>query len=147
MPSEIWAALIGVVGTLAGVWYGAWLSRKAARDLLIQQAKAEFAAAFTATLVNLASGQKQDQGQALGILQTDYPGHLAAYIKLRSVLPKEQQVAVDEAWRQYTRDDQNQLPEEREFYRFNHVLGPDSGEHQFMLAAKHVNSLLAKIAA
>ena len=54
MANEIWAALIGVVGALVGVWYGARLSREAARSLLAQQAKAEFASTFTETLFKLS---------------------------------------------------------------------------------------------
>ena len=152
MSEAIWSAFIGAVatvaGTLGGVWYGARLSRQSARDLLAQQAKAEFASAFTDTLIKLTGPVEEERiGKAIRILQDDYPRHLVAYVKLRSVLPKGQQDAIDEAWKQYTRDEKNDLPEEREFYRFKHVLGPDSDEHQFMLATKHINALLARTAA
>ena len=148
MANEIWAALIGVAGAISGVWYGAKLSRQAARDLLAQQAKAEFASAFTDTLLKLMGPVAEDRvGRAFHILQDDYPRHLAAYVRLRTVLPKLQQDAIDEAWKQYARDDQEDLPQERDFYRFNHVLSQQSDEHQFMLAAKHVNALLARAAA
>ena len=148
MPNEIWAAAIAVAGTIGGVWYGAKLSRKAAFDLLSQQAKAEFASAFTDTLVKLSGAVEEDRdGRAIYILQEDYPRHLVAYVKLRSVLPKEQQATIDEAWRQYTKDEMDQPPREREFYRFNHILAPQSDEHQFMLATKHINALLARTAA
>lgn len=147
MPDEIWAALIGVAGALSGVWYGANLSRKAARDLLAQQARAEFASAFANTLLKLTCSVEEGLGQAMDILKEDYPLHLVAYIRLRSVLPKEQQGNVDHAWNQYTNDDKKSLRQEREFYRFSHVLAADSDEHQFMLAAKHINALLARTAA
>ena len=145
LTNELWAALVGVAGTLGGVIYGAKLSREAARDLLAQQAKAEFASAFTDTLFKLSGSVTESrEGKALHILQADYPRHFVAYIRLRSILPKKEQDAIDEAWKQYAKDDDNDLPEEREFYRFKHVLGPESDEHQHMLAAKHINILLAK---
>lgn len=148
MDNEIWAALIGVAGAIGGVWYGAKLSRQAARDLLAQQAKAEFASAFTDTLLKLSGPIQEDRmGRAFHILQDDYPRHFAAYIKLRTILPQQEQDAIDEAWKHYARYDKNDLPEEREFYRFKHVLSPVCDEHQFMLAAKHINSLLARTAA
>ena len=148
MANELWAAVIAVAGTMGGVWYGARLSREAARDLMAQQAKAEFASAFTDTLVKLSGPVEEDRdGRAVYILQEDYPRHLVAYIKLRSIVSKKQQTAIDEAWQHYTRDEKNHLPREREFYRFNHVLGPQTDEHQFMLAKKHINALLARTAA
>ena len=152
LSNEILAAFISVAGavagTLGGVWYGARLTREAARDLLAQQAKAEFASAFTDTLFKLTGPVPENRvGDAFNILQADYPRHLIAYISLRSVLPIKQQRTIDEAWQQYAKDDKNDLPEEREFYRFNHVLGPKSDEHQFMLATKHINVLLSKAAA
>jgi hypothetical protein len=148
MANEIWAALIGVAGAIGGVWYGAKLSRQAARDLLAQQAKAEFASAFTDTLLKLSGPIQEDRmGRAFHILQEDYPRHFAAYIKLRTILPQQEQEAIDEAWKNYARDDKNDPLEEREFYRFKHVLGPESDEHQYMLAAKHINALLTKTAA
>lgn len=146
MGNEVLAALVGVVGTLAGAWYGARLSRRAARDLLASQAKAEFAAAFTDTLFKLTGpAEEQGIGQAIHILQEDYPRHLVAYLRLRSILPKDHQEVVDRAWREYAGGDANEPAEECNFYRFIHVLAPESDEHQFMLAAKHVHGLLAKI--
>jgi hypothetical protein len=152
MTDEAFATLIGTIatigGTMWGVWYGARVSRQAARDLLTQQAKAEFAASFTGALVNLSGPVQEERvGTALHILQEHYPAHLAAYIRLRSVLAKEEQAAIDEAWKKYAGDDKRQLPGEREFYRFCHVLSPESDEHQFMLATKHIYSLLARTAA
>lgn len=147
MANELLAALIGVAGTLGGVWYGARLSRQASRDLLSNQAKAEFAGAFAETLLKLTGPVVEERtGRAMHILKEDYPRHLVAYLRLRSVLPKQQQQSVDRAWQDYIREDSSDIPEEREFYRFCYVLDPQSDEHQFMLAAKHVNALLAKIA-
>ena len=152
LSNEVLAAFISVagavVGALGGVWYGARLSREAARDLLAQQAKAEFASSFTDTLFKLTGPVPENRvGDAFNILQSDYPRHLTAYIRLRTVLPKEQQRTIDEAWQHYAKDDKNDLPEEREFYRFKHILGPVSDEHQFMLAIKHINTLLERSAA
>jgi len=148
MAYEIWAAAISVAGTIGGVWYGARLSRQAARDLMAEQAKAEFASAFTDTLLKLSGPVEEDRdGRALHILQEDYPRHLVAYIKLRTVVPKVGGGSDHEAWKQYCKDDETQLPREREFYRFKHVLSPASDEHQFMLAKKHINALLARTAA
>ncbi len=148
MANEIWAALIGVGGTLAGVWYGAKLSRQAARDLLYEQARSEFASAFTDTLVKLGRGvSNPGVGEAIDILTADFPRHYAAYVRLRTLLPAQKQKEVDLAWAQYTKDDEYELREEAETYRFVHVLGPKSEEHQFMLAQKHVHALLSKTAA
>lgn len=147
MANEIWTALIGVGGAFAGVWYGAKLSRQAARDLLHEQARWEFASAFADTLVKLGRGVSDPGvGEALDILTTDFPRHFAAYVRLRTLLPIEKQVALDTAWSAYTKDDDYELREEAETYRFVHVLGPESDEHQFMLAQKHVQALLAKAA-
>ncbi|MEK6805189.1 MAG: hypothetical protein AABY95_00890 [Pseudomonadota bacterium] len=146
MCNEIISTIIGVIGAISGVWYGAHLSRKAARDLLAQQAKAEFAASFTDTIIKLQSKITEiGVGEALSILQAGHPVHFAAYIKLRSVIPKEQQGPVDKAWKEYTKDDKYNLPEERRFYRFAHVLYSDKDEHQYMQALKHVNRLIDAI--
>lgn len=152
MSETITAAWIGVAGTViagfGGAWLGAKIARGAGRALLIQQARAEFAHAFTRTLAKLGGPVDEDRmGRAMYILKEDYPVHLLAYIRLRSILPKQEQEAVDVAWSQYTNDEKYSLPQEREFYRFCHVLSPQSDEHQFMLAAKHINALLARTAA
>jgi len=147
VANEIQAALIGVFGAIGGVWYGARLSRQAAQDLLAQQAKAEFAASFTDTLTKLHAGAfSPGQADALFIMQEAYPAHFAAYLKLRSIVPKKQQDAIDQAWQQYTQDDQFELAEEKSTYRFSHILNADTDKHQQMLAIKHINSLLDAIA-
>ena len=60
MSYEIASAIIGVVGTLigafGGVYYGARLSKEAARHVVVLQARAQFTAAFTGTLVKLRNG-------------------------------------------------------------------------------------------
>lgn len=147
LPNEIWAAVIGVLGTVVGVLLGACmstkLSRKAAQDLLVLQARAEFAGAFVDILVKLDSEVVESgEGAALEMLQLAYPLHLAAYIKLRSVLPKREQRASDEAWRQYTRDDKYEHQEERRVYRFMQVLNADSDKQQYLLAKEHIERLL-----
>jgi hypothetical protein len=148
MANEIWAALIGVGGALGGVWYGARLSRQAARDLLHEQARGEFASVFADTLVKLGRGVGEPGiGEAFQILTADYPRHYAAYIRLRTLLPTEKQKQLDIAWAAYTKDEEYELRDEAETYRFVHVLGPKSDEHQFLLAQKHVQALLAKTAA
>ena len=152
MSETLIAAWIGVAGTviagLGGAWLGAKIARDTGRNLLIQQARAEFANAFGSTLVKLSGPAEEDRmGRAMHILKEDYLQHLLAYIRLRSILPKQKQEAVDKAWSQYTNDEKYSLPQEREFYRFSHVLSPESDEHQFMLAAKHINILLSSTAA
>jgi hypothetical protein len=94
MTETITAAWIGVAGTaiagLAGAWLGAKIARDAGRQLLAQQAKTEFAAAFTQTLVQQHSNiPEEGEGSALYVLRAGHPLHLAAYIKLRSALPGE----------------------------------------------------------
>lgn len=148
MSNELWAALIGVCGTLTGVWYGAKLSRQATRDLLQDQARAEFATAFSETLARLGRGSSDPGvGEALQILNADYPHHYAAYVRYRVLLPAKRQRDLDRAWSEYTKEDAYELREEAELYRFIHVIEPTSEEHQFALAIKHVNALLAKTAA
>lgn len=147
MSDELLGALIGVGGVFLGAWYSARLSRRAAHDLLAQQAKAEFAASFTSTLMKLhGDNATPGEGRALFILQEDYPIHFAAYLKLRAVVPKKEQCAIDRAWKNYAYKDEYDLPEETAFYRFSHVLDPTSEEHQHMLAIKHINILLDALA-
>ncbi len=153
MSETITAALIGVVGAIVagvlGALLGAKISRDASRELLTQQAKAEFKAAFTNTLVELYSDiTRQDDRLAFDILNAGYPLHLAAYIKLRSVLTREDQRAIDRAWKQYTEyagDDPAELSEERARYRFCDVLEPQSTEQQNLLAIKRINALLEAV--
>ena len=149
MANEIWAALIGVIGAIGGVFCGARLSRQAARDLLHEQARSEFTAAFTDTLIKLGRGASDPCiGDAISILTTDFPGHYAAYIRFRVLLSSnENRKKLDLAWATYTKDGDYELMEEAEKYRFAHVLGSNSKEHQFLLAQKHVQALLAKSAA
>ena len=147
MSNEIWNALIGVSGALGGVWFGAKLSRQATQDMLAQQAKAEFASTFTSTLIKLHSKiTNPGENRALSILEEDFPIHFAAYLKLRAVVPKKQQTAIEEAWKHYAEKDNYELPEEGEFYRFVHVLESIKDEHQCLLAIKHINALLSSIA-
>ena len=131
-----------------GVWYGAKLSRSAAQNLLGQQAKAEFALAFADTLFKLnLTTSAAGNAEALQILREDYKKHLLAYIRLRSIVSRKEQLKIDTAWRNYVLDDKNDLPEEQEIYRFKHILTLKSNEHQHLLAAKHINTLLTCIAA
>jgi len=143
---EILSVAISVAGTIGGVWLGARFSRQAAQDLLAQQAKAEFASTFTNTLVKLHSEiPNTGEGRALHILQDDYPIHFSAYLKLRAVVPKKQQNAIEESWKHYAEKDHYELSAEREFYRFCHILEPKKDEHQCLLAIKHINALLSSI--
>ena len=139
-------SVMGIAGSIGGVFLGARLSRKTAQDLLAQQAKAKFSASFTCTLVKLHSEiPNQGEGRATTILQEDYPAHFAAYLELLAVVPKRHQAKIDEAWKHYAEKEEYELPEEREFYRFCHVLSPNKEEHQYLLAIKHINSLLNAI--
>lgn len=148
VANEIWAALIGVAGALGGVWYGARLSRNAAKGLLHQQAQAEFAASFTEVLTRLHQGVSEaGQIEALTIMQEDYPRQLTAYVKLRTLLPPEKQALLDAAWRAYTKDEQYDDPSEKKMYRFLHIIELKADEHQYALAAKHIHALLSRAAA
>ena len=143
MPDELIGAIIAVAGAIIGAWYSARLSRQAAQDLLSQQAKAEFSSAFTGALIKLHSEiSNPGEGRALFILQEDFPSHFAAYLKLRVVVPKKEQQTIDAAWKRYAQEDEYELPEERTFYRFSHVLEPHAEEHQNLLSIKHINILL-----
>lgn len=146
MSDELLGAFIAVAGAMVGAWYSARLSRGATQDLLAQQAKAEFASSFTSTLIKLHSETASPgEGRAIFILQEDFPSHFAAYLKLRAVIPKKEQKAIDGAWRRYSQEDEYELPEEKSFYRFSHVLEPHAEEHQHLLAIKHINILLEAI--
>jgi hypothetical protein len=147
MSDECWRAAAGIAGTVVGVFIGAWLSRKTSQDLLAQQAKAEFSATFIDTLVKLHAGmQNSGEGDAVDILKDGFSAHFSAYLKLRAVIPKKQQPAIDKAWKHYADEDEKDLPEERPIYRFAHVLDPKLKEHQNLLAIKHVNRLLDAVA-
>lgn len=143
MPSEFCTALLSIVGTLCGVWLGAILSGMATQKLLIQQARAEFSGSFTSTIIALHSNVTvHEEGLSFRILQENYPTHLAAFIRLRSILPTKEKQLLENAWKKYTNDNQYDLHEERGFYRFSHVLSADTDEHQRLVAIKLINELL-----
>ena len=146
MPTEIWAAIVGVVGTLLGVWYGSRVSSNTARHLVVQQAKAEFSSVFTETLVQLhAPVNEEGRGEALEILQNNFPAHLTAYLKLKAALPSSYSPGLEAAWSRYTKDGEYELKEEKEFYRFAHVLNGKNDEQMQALAIKHVNALIKSV--
>lgn len=146
MSNEIWVAIIGVAGTLAGVWIGARLSSNTAKNLVAQQAKAEFCTAFTETLVQLhAPVEEPGIGEALEILQNNYSIHLAAYLKLKATVPSKHVQGIEVAWKQYNKDGNYELQEEQEMYRFAHVLNGKNEEEMRMLARKHVNTLINSV--
>ena len=147
MTETIAAAWIGSISTVAagvaGAWLGAKISRDSGRNLLAQQARAEFSSTFTATLIELHDGPSDiGVGKAWELLKDAYRPHFAAYLKLRAIVPKSQRKAIDEAWKQYAKDDESQSPAEREFNRFGHVLSAKHDADQFRLAIKHINELL-----
>ena len=111
--------------------------------MLFHQAKAEFKAAFTDTLVELhAKAHRANEGSAMDILRAGYLTHLAAYIKLAGILPIVDRRTVDKAWCQYTGDRNYDNGEERVFYRFAHFLEPQlTGEEHHLLAIKQINAL------
>jgi len=149
MATEIWAAIIGVVGTLVGAlggaYFGSKLSKDATRHLIVLQAYEEFSAAFTDTLLKLRLGiAGPDEAEGMQILKEDYQAHLHAYLKFRSILPSSLRKKLETAWREYTKDDDYDDQDERETYRFCHVLAANTGEHELLLAEKHINALLIK---
>lgn len=146
MPTEIWTSIVGVFGTLIGVWYGVRVSRQTAQDLVVQQAKAAFSSEFTETLVQLhAPIEEQGVGKTLDILQENFPIHLAAYLKLKASLPSSYTRPLEDAWSRYTKDGEYGLQEEKEMYRFAHVLNGHNEEQMQALAIKHVSSIINAI--
>lgn len=148
MPNEITAALIGVGGTLVGALAGAWLggsiSRRASRDLLQQQAKADFYAAFSETLSDLYLGHDQEHGFACDLLNKHFYRHYAAYQKLHAILSKSEQTKLNRRWEEYAGDAQYELPEERDMYRFCDLLDKPTTHEQNMAAIEHVKRLLGE---
>lgn len=146
MPYEILAALMGVGGTLVGVWYGAKLAKKATIELVVQQEKGRFLSNFTDTLLRLSRPvEEPGVGEANLVLQEHFPKHLAAYLRLRSAVPSVYHKAIDAAWAKYTKDDEYELQEEKEIYRFTHVLNGRNDEEMRALAIKHVTALIKAI--
>jgi len=146
MATELWAAIIGVAGTLIGVWIGARLSSNTAKNLVVQQVKAEFYSAFTETLVQLhARVEELDIGEARRILQVNFPSHLAAYLKLKASVPSKYVKGIEEAWGRYTNDNEYELQEEKDIYRFSHVMSGGSDEDMRRLAIEHVNALIESV--
>lgn len=147
MPNELWASVIGVGGTLAGVWVGAKLARNTALEFAVQQAKAEFSSQFTSTLVQLHSSTEESGiGEVVQILQQNFPAHLAAYLKLKASIPSNYHEVIEKAWSGYTKDHEHELKEEKVFYRFSHILNGKNDEEMRSLAIKHINALLKTIA-
>jgi len=143
MDNEIWMTVISVAGILSGVLIGARLSSNAAINLMTQQAKAEFYSRFTDTLVQLHTPVEEPGiGEAMTILQKHYPGHLAAFLKLKATVPTSRIQAIEAAWNKYTKDSDHELQEEKEMYRFAHVLNGKTDEEMRMLAIKRVNGLI-----
>ncbi len=146
MPNELWVAIIGVAGTLAGVWIGARLSNNTAQNLMAQQAKAEFSAKFTETLIQLhAPVDEPGIGEALEILKKTFPSHLTAYLKLKAIIPSKHCNGIEEAWNRYTKDGNYELQKEKEMYRFTHVLSGKNDREMRLLAIKHVNALINSV--
>lgn len=146
MSSEIVSSLAGVFGTILGVLVGYKLSKKAARDLMTQQEKAQFLSSLIPTLKKLhAKREDVGVGEASEIMQHDYPAHLSAYLKLRAVVPRKEREAIERAWRDYTKDDQYELKEEQGFYRFSHIFSGETDEHQTALAIENINRLINAI--
>ncbi|EDM83661.1 MULTISPECIES: hypothetical protein [unclassified Limnobacter] len=146
MPNEIWAALVGVGGALIGVWYGAKLTKKAAIELVVQQEKGRFLSSFSDTLLRLSRPvEEQGIGEANSVLQEHYSKHLAAYLRLRVAVPSTYHNAIEAAWAKYTQDDEYELQEEKEIYRFAYVLNGKNDEEMQTLAIKHINALIGAI--
>ena len=148
MSSETLSALIGAATTLIGVGLGACLSRRAARELLEDQARQEFALAFTDTLLRLANGvEVPGEGEASHILDADFPRHHAAYMRLRTLLRSEGQAALDKAWSVYAPDDQYETRQVANTLRFAGVLSANTDDEHFKAATDRVNELLRNVRA
>ena len=151
MSDTIIAAWLGIAGTLAaglgGAWIGARIAKEAGRELLTQQAKAEFLSAFNDALVELHTGIGEEASNfAHKLMKAHFRKHIAAYLKLRTALPVTDRTGIDAAWRKYTNDDSSEHPEEREFHRFSIVFNGSNTEARNMFAIKHINTLLSAVA-
>ena len=147
MSDTIIAAWLGIAGTLAagfgGAWLGARIAKEAGRELLTQQARAEFLTAFNDALVELHLGIGEEATNfAHNLMKTHFRAHTAAYLKLRTALPAKDRIGIDAAWRKYTKDDSSEHPDEREFHRFSIVFTGNNTEEKNQFAIKHINELL-----
>jgi hypothetical protein len=140
--SNLLVAFIGLAGTLIGVWLGGYISRRANREILTNQAKVCFAGAFTEALVKLCTERNVETGYAVDILKAHYPVHLAAYHVLRATLPHNDRLALDIRWRTYTGVDEFKLREEQDFYRFSRLFAFKSVQEQNDQAIIDVYALL-----
>lgn len=86
MSNEIASAIIAVVGTLAGAWWGGLISNKTSDRVATRQAYALLAAAFADELVILKTSTETETGSAFSLLQSSHKKHLQAYIELRAAL-------------------------------------------------------------
>ena len=143
MVNETVAAIIAVIGTLAGAWWGGVISSKAADRVMTRQAYARLAAAFAEELVLLKTTTDAEIGYSFKLLQSSYRKHLVVYIELRASLCGDERSSIEEKWNLYTQEAQNLCPSEREKYRFSYLLKEGvSEEERQLLASKHIETLI-----
>ena len=146
MKTEFLVAFTGVAGTLIGVWLGSFLSDKTSKRILFEQAKSEFINSFSNTIIKLnASIKERGIGEPTSVLENDYLLHYSAYLKLLASTPDNKHSDIESAWSSYTKNEDDELIEEQELYRFSHTLMAKNDEEMQMLARKHVNRLVFSI--
>lgn len=143
MANEITAAIIAVLGTLAGAGVGGLISSKAADRIATRQAYARLTAAFAEDLAILKTSTETEVGSAYEILRASHKKHLTAYIELRAVLRGDARKSIEHRWATYTQEEQDFHPTEREMYRFSYLLQQGQPEADMcLLAIKHIESLI-----
>jgi len=146
MKTEVLAAITGITGTLIGAWLGSFLSDKTSKKILFEQAKSEFINSFSNTIIKLNSSIKEHgTGESTTTLESDYLLHYSAYLKLLASTPNNKHSSIVSAWSNYTQNEDYELIEEQEIYRFAHTLMAKNDEEMQMLARKHVNRLISEI--
>lgn len=145
MNIELWVAVIGVTGTLIGVWLGSFLTDSTSKRILFEQAKFEFINSFSDAIIKLMAPIKErGTGESSRVLDDDYLLHYSAYLKLLASTPDNKLTNINSAWGRYTQNEKYELIEEQEIYRFSHILTKNDEESQ-MLAIKHINRLVHAI--
>ena len=142
MAMEITSAVLGIAGSLMGVWIGGKISRNANRELLQHQAENEFAAAFSEVLTELYLGHEAESGFARDLLTKHFAAHHTAYQKLRLLLSPVGRMKLDTRWDQYANDKKSLDLRERDLYRFSEVFSMESTADQNSAAINRINRLL-----
>lgn len=144
MPIEVFTALIGVGGTVLGVWIGSRIQKNAADRVLSRQAFSKLVEAFSKELAILKTSTEDEMGSTAKLLQENHKKHLIAYLELRATLDAKHREELDRRWQTYTQENRDLYPEEREMYRFVHLYRDEglTEEDMRLLAIKHIQNLV-----